>query len=37
MAWNQPNSGQNNPWGRRPGQGGADLDERIKGLQRKLE
>src|SRR3981189_3709438 len=27
MAWNQP--GQNNPWGRRPGQGGGpDLDER---------
>ena len=37
MAWNQPNGGQNNPWGRRPGQGGGDLDERIRGLQRKLE
>jgi membrane protease subunit HflK len=36
MAWNQP-SGQNNPWGRRPGQGGPDLDERVKSWQRKLE
>jgi membrane protease subunit HflK len=33
MAWNQP--GQNNPWGRRPGQG--DLDERVKNWQRRLE
>jgi modulator of FtsH protease HflK len=36
MAWNQP-SGPNNPWGRRPGSGGADLDERLKGWQRRLE
>jgi len=36
MAWNQPN-GQKNPWGRRPGQGGPDLDERVKSWQRKLE
>jgi modulator of FtsH protease HflK len=37
MAWNQP-GGQNNPWGRRPGQGGGpDLDERVKSWQRKLE
>jgi modulator of FtsH protease HflK len=36
MAWNQP-SGSNNPWGRRPGQGGPDLDERLKSWQRKLE
>ncbi len=36
MAWNQP--GQNNPWGRRPGQGGGpDLDERMKSWQRRLE
>jgi membrane protease subunit HflK len=36
MAWNQP--GQNNPWGRRPGQGGGpDLDERVKGWQRRIE
>jgi membrane protease subunit HflK len=38
MAWNQPGGGQNNPWGRRPGQGGGpDLDERVKSWQRKLE
>src|SRR5207302_10631884 len=36
MAWNQP-SGPNNPWGRRPGQGGPDLDERLKSWQRRLE
>src|ERR1700752_1630602 len=36
MAWNQP-SGPNNPWGRRPGQGGQDLDERLKSWQRRLE
>jgi membrane protease subunit HflK len=36
MAWNQPNNGQNSPWGRRPGQGG-DLDERLKNWQRKLQ
>jgi membrane protease subunit HflK len=36
MAWNQP--GQNNPWGRRPGQGGGpDLDERVKSWQRRIE
>lgn len=36
MPWNQP-SGPNSPWGRRPGQGGQDLDERLKGWQRRLE
>jgi len=36
MAWNQP-GGPNNPWGRRPGQGGPDLDEKVKGWQRRLE
>jgi len=37
MAWNQP-GGSNNPWGRRPGQGGGpDLDERLKSWQRRLE
>ena len=35
MPWNQPN-GPNNPW-RRPGQGGPDLDERLKSWQRRLE
>jgi modulator of FtsH protease HflK len=38
MAWNQPNGGKNeNPWGRRPGQGGSELDARLKSWQRKLE
>ncbi|MBV8783508.1 MAG: FtsH protease activity modulator HflK [Gammaproteobacteria bacterium] len=36
MAWNQPNGGQNNPWGRRPG-GPNDLDARLKNWQRRLE
>jgi len=36
MPWNQP-SGPNSPWGRRPGQGGPDLDERLKSWQRRLE
>lgn len=36
MAWNQPSGGQN-PWGRRQGQAGGDLDERLKSWQRKLE
>ncbi len=36
MAWNQP-GGNKSPWGRRPGQGGTDLDERVKSWQRKLE
>ena len=36
MAWNQPNGGQQNPWGRRPGQG-TDIDARLKGLQKRLE
>jgi modulator of FtsH protease HflK len=34
MPWNQP-SGPQSPWGRRPG--GTDLDERLKGWQRRLE
>jgi modulator of FtsH protease HflK len=36
MAWNQP-GGSKSPWGRRPGQGGTALDERVKSWQRKLE
>jgi membrane protease subunit HflK len=36
MAWNQP-GGSNNQWGRRPGQGGPGLDERLKSWQRRLE
>jgi membrane protease subunit HflK len=37
MAWNQPGGQNNSPWGRRPGQGGPDLDERVKGWQRRLD
>jgi len=37
MAWNQPGGQNNNPWGRRPGHGGPDLDERLKSWQRRLE
>lgn len=37
MAWNQPNGGQKSPWGRRPGHSGPDLDERLRGWQRRLE
>jgi modulator of FtsH protease HflK len=38
MAWNQPNGGKNeNPWGRRPGQAGSELDARLKNWQRKFE
>jgi membrane protease subunit HflK len=37
MAWNQPGQ-NNNPWGRRPGQGGGpDLDERVRSWQRRIE
>ena len=36
MAWNQP-GGSKNPWGRRPGQGGSSLDEKMKRWQRRLE
>lgn len=36
MAWNQPN-GSNNQRGRRPGAGGPDLEERLRGWQRRLE
>lgn len=37
MAWNQPGGGSNNPWGRRPSGGGADLEERLRSWQRRLE
>ncbi|HTX24278.1 MAG TPA: FtsH protease activity modulator HflK [Steroidobacteraceae bacterium] len=36
MAWNQP-GGSKNPWGRRPGQGGTALDEKVKNWQQKVE
>lgn len=37
MAWNQPGGQNNSPWGRRPGQGGGGLDEKVKDWQRRLE
>lgn len=36
MAWNQPD-GKKDPWGRRPGQGGSDLDQTVREWQRRLE
>jgi modulator of FtsH protease HflK len=36
MAWNQPGGGKS-PWGRRPGQGGTALDEKVKNWQQKFE
>ena len=38
MAWNQPgNSNNNNPWGKKPGQGGGDLDQAFKDWQKRFE
>jgi membrane protease subunit HflK len=38
MAWNQPgNSNNNNPWGKKPGQGGGDLDQAFKEWQKRIE
>src|ERR1043165_9868062 len=38
MAWNQPgNSNNNNPWGKKPGQGGGDLDQAFKDWQKRIE
>jgi modulator of FtsH protease HflK len=37
MAWNQPGGNSNNPWGRRPGKEGQNVDEAFKNFQRKLE
>lgn len=36
MAWNQPGSGNNNPWGKKPASGG-DLDQAFKEWQKKIE
>jgi membrane protease subunit HflK len=37
MAWNQPGSSNNNPWGKKPGQGGGDLDQAFKDWQKRIE
>ena len=38
MAWNQPgNSNNNNPWGKKPGPGGGDLDQAFKDWQKRIE
>src|SRR4249920_3980639 len=36
MAWNEPGGGNRNPWERRPGQGGSELDEIVRNWQRRL-
>ncbi|HZF27452.1 MAG TPA: FtsH protease activity modulator HflK [Steroidobacteraceae bacterium] len=36
MPWNEPGGGNRNPWERRPGQGGSELDEIVRGWQRRL-
>jgi membrane protease subunit HflK len=37
MAWNQPGSSNNNPWGKKPAGGGGDLDQAFKDWQKRLE
>lgn len=37
MAWNQPGNQNNNPWGKKPGQGGGDLDQAFKDWQKRIE
>jgi membrane protease subunit HflK len=37
MAWNQPGSSNNNPWGKKPSQGGGDLDQTFKDWQKRIE
>jgi len=36
MAWNQPGSSNNNPWGKKPASGG-DLDQAFKDWQKRVE
>jgi modulator of FtsH protease HflK len=36
MPWNEPGGGNRNPWERRPGQGGSELDEIVRNWQRRL-
>ena len=37
MAWNQPGNSNNNPWGKKPGPGGGDLDQAFKDWQKRIE
>ncbi len=37
MAWNQPGSSNNNPWGKKPSAGGGDLDQAFKDWQKRIE
>jgi len=37
MAWNQPGSPNNNPWGKKPAPGGNDLDQAFKDWQKRIE
>ena len=37
MAWNQPGSPNNNPWGKKPAPGGGDLDQAFKDWQKRIE
>lgn len=37
MAWNQPGSSNNNPWGKKPAGGGGDLDQAFKDWQKRIE
>src|SRR5688572_26782216 len=38
MAWNQPGGpNNNNPWGKKPSQGGGDFDQALKDWQKRVE
>jgi membrane protease subunit HflK len=37
MAWNQPGGQNQNPWGKRPNQGGGDFDQTFKDWQKRFE
>jgi membrane protease subunit HflK len=37
MAWNQPGGQNQNPWGKRPQQGGGDFDRAFKDWQKRFE
>ncbi len=37
MAWNQPGGNNNNPWGKKPGQGAGDFDQAFKEWQKRIE